>query len=223
MGHAHRNAYQCSGDDAEKHSSPDPGNDEDRGDDKARESQNHSLVTEISEGHGGSLAADDDTCGLEADEGDVESDSGSDRTLEVHRYRIHDEFPDIGDRQENEEDTLNEDGREGHLPGKSHSQAYGIYKECVQPHSGSKSERFAGIECHHHRADNGGEGSCGENRRSRHSLGGQGAEYAGIDGQDVGHREEGGKSGQNLGADAVLLYIEAECFSEKRCHGVKSE
>ena len=75
----------------------------------------------------------------------------------------------------------------------------------VQPHSGSKSERFAGIECHHHRADNGSEGSCCENRRSRHSLGGQGAEYAGIDGQDVGHREEGVRRGVAIDSDAERM------------------
>ena len=218
MGHSHRDADQCGDYDAEKHSSPDPGNDEDRGYDKARESQNHSLVTEISEGHGGSLAADDDTCGLEADEGDVESDSGSDRALEVHRYRIHDELADIGDSEEDEDNSLKEYGGEGHFPGESHSETYSIYEECVETHSRSKSERFPGIESHYQSADDGCKGSGCEYCRRWHSLRCQGAENSRVDGQDVGHREEGGQSGQNLGTDIVLRGIEAESFCKKRSH-----
>ena len=92
----------------------------------------------------------------------------------------------------------------------SHTEAYCEHEEGVKTHTRGKGERLLCIEGHHQRTYYGCQGCCGKYRTCGHA--GQGTEDAGVDGQDVGHRQEGGQTRKNLGAHIVLLRIKPESF-----------
>ena len=98
----------------------------------------------------------------------------------------------------------------------SHAEAYGEHEEGVQAHARSQCEWLLGIECHYKRTYDCSQGGSGKHRTGRHS--GKCAEYAGIDGQDIGHREECSKTRENLGAHIVLLRIKPESFFQEFRH-----
>ena len=116
MGNTHRYADDCGHKDTEKHSSTDLEDNQHRSKQETDYRKDRRIVGKRSEGNGGSLTADNDTCRLEADESNVETDTSTDCALEIHRNRIHDELAHIGNCQQDEKNTFEEDRCQCHLP-----------------------------------------------------------------------------------------------------------
>ena len=188
------------------------------GDHKADDGQQARAVGHVAQRYQGRVAVDDQTGVLQADEGDEQADTGTDGMLEAERDGIQDPSADLGQCEDDENDTFNQDGGQGELPTVSHRQADGKHEEGVEAHAGSQRKRFLGPEGHHQRGDDGSQGRRRENGTRRHS--GQRTEDARIDGQDVGHRQERRQAGDQLGPDGVLRRIESEGFGQEITHSV---
>ena len=135
--------------------------------------------------------------------------------LERERNRVQDPGAHLREREDDEQETLQEHGRQGELPGVAHREAHREHEEGVQAHARGEGERLLGIERHHERTDEGREGGGGEDRALGHV---EGAEDARVDGQDVGHRQERGDARDNLCPDIVLLGVKAESLSQELAH-----
>lgn len=116
MGNTHRYADDCGHKDTEKHSSADLEDNQDRGKQESDYGQDGGAVRKRAESYRGRVTADDDTGRLEADESNVETDTCTDCALEIHRNRIHDELAHIGNCQQDEKNTFEEDRCQCHLP-----------------------------------------------------------------------------------------------------------
>ena len=101
------------------------------------------------------------------------------------------------------------------LPWNLHADAYGENEEGIEPHARSKSERFLGIDGHHETADNRCKSRGSKHGFRRHSLGSKLREDVRVHGQDIGHREESGETGNDFSLDAVLCRIQTEGFLQK--------
>ena len=152
----------------------------------------------------------DDARVLHANKGDEQADTCSDGFIQRSWNSLQYQATHLGDSKNNEDDTFQQHGGEGKLPGVSHAKTYGIYKECVKTHARSQCERLLGIDRHYQRTDDGCQGCSRKHTTGRHA--GQGAEDTRIDGQDIGHGKECGDARHDLCADIVLLRIEAEDF-----------
>ena len=149
-----------------------------------------------------SVVIDNDTGILQADERNEQADTGADGFFQGTRNGIDEPGAHLGECQDNEKHTFKKHRRKSELPGVAHAQANRVHEEGVQTHARSQGKRFLGIKGHHNRADNGRQGRCGKYRTAGHAV--QCAEDGRVHGQDVGHGEEGGDTGQNLGTHAVL-------------------
>ena len=161
----------------------------------------------VAQTHQRGVIVDNDTGVLQADEGDEQADTGADGFLQGSGDGVQQPGAHLRNRQDDEDNTFNQDGREGELPAVSHSQADRKYKEGVQAHTGSQTKWFFGIQGHDQGSHDGGQG-----RRSKDGSAGhvKGTEDAGVDGQDIGHRQEGRNTRDNLCADIVLVGIKAK-------------
>ena len=101
------------------------------------------------------------------------------------------------------------------LPWNLHADAYGEDEEGIETHARSKSERFLGIDGHHETTDNRCKSSGGEHGIRRHAHRSKIREDVRVHGQDIGHREESGETGNDFSLDAVLCRIQTEGFLQK--------
>ena len=152
---------------------------------------------------------------LHADEGNEQAYTGTDSLLEGPGDGVDEPVAYFGDCKQDEDESFEEYSREGELPAVPHTEANGKYKESVQAHAGSEGERFLRIKGHHQRTCYRRECGGGEYRTAGHV---ESAEDAGVDGQNIGHRQESGNAGENLGTDIMLLGIEPKSFSQNICH-----
>ena len=180
------------------------------GNDNADDGQQGRAVADVAQTHQRSIVIDNNAAVLQADKGYEKTDTGADGVAQVQGDGIHNPLPHLGDGEDNEDDTLKENGGEGKLPGVPHAEAHAEDKEGVQSHAGSQRKGFLGIDGHNQRTDDGGQ-SCGrEYGVGGHALVSQGAENAGVHSQDVGHGQECGDTGYYLGSHAVDSGVEPE-------------
>ena len=161
----------------------------------------------VAQTHQRGVIVDNDTGVLQADEGDEQADTGADGFLQGSGDGIQQPGAHLRNRQDDEDNTFNQHGREGELPAVSHAQAHREHEEGVQTHTGSQAKRFFGIQGHDQGTYDGGQGRSRKHRSAGHV---KGTEDAGVDGQDIGHRQEGRNTRDNLCADIVLVGIKAK-------------
>ena len=85
---------------------------------------------------------------------------------------------------------------EGDLPAVAHGADHGVGEEGVQPHSRRQAHRPVGVQAHQEAAE-GGRQARGDERRAVVDAGV--GHDVGIDEDDVGHGDEGGQPGRQLG------------------------
>ena len=184
----------------------------DADDQKAHKGQHHRGAGNVAQRHQGGGVGNDDSCALQAHNGDKQADTGGNAELQVGRYGIHQGFPEFEQGKQNEDDALHQNRRQGDFPGIGDAhllelRADRVGKVGVQAHAGSQRHRIVGEHAH----DNGGKcrRNCrgGKHRALVHTRSGK---DAGVHRQDVRHGQEGGNAGNNFGADvrAVLLQLE---------------
>ena len=109
-----------------------------------------------------------------------------------------------------EYDTFNEHCCECKLPGVAHGVADSEYKECIESHTGSKTERKFGPKSHDERTDDSSQGGSGKGSSGRHTV--EHTEHGWIDRQDVRHGEESRNTRKDFRADGRFFGIEPEQF-----------
>ena len=106
-----------------------------------------------------------------------------------------------------EDDAGEEDGAEGGLPGDAHAFDDGVGEVGVEAHAGSEGEGVVGERSHENAAEGGAEAGGGGDGGEGHAGFG---EDGWVDEDDVGHRDEGGEAGEDLGAPVGAVGGEAE-------------
>ena len=164
---------------------------------KAEERQIRRGIADVAHADQGVGIANDEAGMLKTDEGDEEADAAGDRRIKLvgNGAENHLADADRGDGQEN--DAGKKHRAEGRLPRHVHLDADGVSEIGVQAHAGGERDGVAGDDAHQYGAEGRGEAGGGGD-------GGQGNSGVGQDGRidqhDVGHGQEGGDAGQNLGA-----------------------
>ncbi len=189
----------------------DAGGDEDADEDGAADlfdfERDHEDESEEREGGGGiaDVAEADEGCGIaddeagvaKADEGDEESDAAGDGCIEFMGNGAQDHLADAGGGEREEDDAGEEDRAERRLPRDMHLEADGVGEVGIEAHARGERDGIARDDAHENGTERRGEAGGGGDGGQRNARGG---ENGGIDQHDVGHREEGGDAGKNLGA-----------------------
>ena len=108
--------------------------------------------------------------------------------------------------EDNEEQALQEDRSQGHLPGVALLDDHGVGEVGVQPHARGQGEGIVGEQGHEQGSGAGGQSGGGKDRAPVHAGGAQNGR---VDRQDIRHGDKGGQAGEELPADrgAVLLQM----------------
>ena len=171
---------------------------------------------EVPEGDSCGGAGDDDAGVAEPDEGDVETDAPADCGVELVGDGGNETLADAGEGEREEDDSGEEHGSEGGLPGDVHAFDDGVGEVGVETHAGCEGEWVVGGRSHEYaaegRAEAGGGGDGGEGHSSFR-------EDSRVNEDDVGHRDEGGESGEDLGAPVGVVGGEAEVVLETGADG----
>ena len=150
-------------------------------------------------------AVNNDMGVLKTDEADEKADTDRYTQLQGRRYRIEDRLPDIGQRQDDENDTFCENGGQGDLPGIPHAHDDRVGQIGVQAHTCGQSEGQICQERHQNTGDRG----CQRRRRKDSTLIHAGiSQNAGIDSQDIGHCHEGRDAGHDLCFDIRPVFLQ---------------
>ena len=113
--------------------------------------------------------------------------------------------PQGGDEQE--EASRQEHGAQRCLPAVAHGAHHGVGEVGIEAHARGNRDGIVGIERHDGRAQRRHHAGSHEHR----ALGHAGAAQDGrVDEQDVGHRQEGGDAGQDLGLDRGAVFVQLE-------------
>mmetsp|Transcript_118458 Transcript_118458/g.242088 ORF Transcript_118458/g.242088 Transcript_118458/m.242088 type:complete len:597 (-) Transcript_118458:172-1962(-) len=189
------------------------------------------------EGDGGGNVGDDDPESLgrlKAQMGQKGPNGGGRRQLDGFRDELGDGETDPGDGQDQEDGTLDDDGRHGGVVGHGSGAPPPddrVGEVGVHSHAGSEGDGEVGQDSHQQAGDERSEGRGGDVLAADllHAglvlgskdvpLGGDAGtprvgEEAGVDGQDVGHRQEGGGPGLDLGGKGRLALSELEELTE---------
>ena len=204
-----------SNEDAPEHSAADLCHNQAGGDEQADEGYKSLALSDAAESHDGGIVVNDDAGVLHADEGDEQADTCADGLLKRTGDGIDEPAANLGKGEDDEQQTLDENCREGELPRMTHTEAHREHEEGVKTHAGGEGERLLGEECHHQGTYDCGECSGGEHCSAGHV---KCAENQGVDSQDVGHREEGGEACEDLSANRVLSAVESEALGKEVCH-----
>ena len=169
--------------------------------------QQGSTGRDVTEGKHGCGIAHHNAGILKSDERDEESDTHGRGIFQRFGDEVDNQGTEVADRQQDENDALQEDRRQGKLPGIAHVEADGVGKEGVQPHARCLRKRKFRPQCH----DDGSQDSC-QGRRCKHSFffHSGGAEDFRIDRQDIGHGQESGNAREELCLHGMFLRVETE-------------
>jgi hypothetical protein len=123
---------------------------------------------------------------------------------------------DAGEGEREEDHAGDEDGAEGGGPGDAHAFNDGVGEVGVEAHAGREGERVVGGRSHEDAAEGGAEaGGRGDGGEGHAGFGEDGR----VDEDDVGHRDEGGEAGEDLGAPVGGVVGEAEVVLETGADG----
>ena len=152
---------------------------------------------------------------MEADEGDEEADAPSDSGVELVRDGGEQTLADSGEGEGEEYDAGEEDGSQGGLPGDAHLEDDGVGEVGVEAHAGGQGKGVVGDGSHEDAAEGCAETGGGGDGSDRHSSL---REDGGVHEDDVGHRDEGGEAGEDLGAPVGVQVSKSEVGFEFAAH-----
>ena len=152
---------------------------------------------------------------LQPDKGDEQADAHRNSPLELQRNGVENGFPYIGQGEDNKDDTLNENGKECHLPGEAHAAAYGIGHICIQSHAGGQGKWQICHQRHADRTQEGCKAGCQQDGSAVHTGGG---ENTGVDCQNIRHGHERGQTGSQLRPNIGFVCLELEQFLKHTSH-----
>ena len=177
------------------------------GDQDAEDAQQYGGIVEVAHGDERRIRRTYDTGTLQTNEGDEESDARTDGTSQNQRDGVDDVAAQTRDGEQDEDETLDEYGRQRKLPAVAHGQYHGEGEEGIQTHARSQCEGQLGVEGHHDGAHNGRDTGSGKHGTFVHAGN---REDVWIHGQDIGHRQKGCDTADDFLADG-------------HCGGIKSQ
>ena len=139
----------CGEQDSPENTATYPGHHQTGGNKESEHSQKGSTFGNMSKTYKCCIVIYDDARVLHANKGDEQADTCSDGFIQRSWNSLQYQATHLGDSKNNEDDTFQQHGGEGKLPGVSHAKTYGIYKECVKTHARSQCERLLGIDRHY--------------------------------------------------------------------------
>jgi hypothetical protein len=200
-------AEQGGGEDSDEHGGSDAKDLEDCDEKETEDREYGRRGVKVAEGDRGGRAGDDDAGVAESDKGDEETDASTDCSVELVGDRGDEALADARKSQCEKDDTGEEDGSEGGLPGNTHAFNNSVGEVGVEAHARGEGERVVGKSSHENAAEGGaeagGSGDCGEGHAGF-------GEDGWVDEDDVSHRDEGGEAGENLSAPIGGMGGEAE-------------
>ena len=147
----------------------------------------------------------DDAGLIQSDEGEKQSDADGVAVTERGGNGVDHPLAQAEQSQQNKEDSGQKHRAQSALPRVAEHMNHRERDESVLAHVRTDGERAVGIEAHQQRSENRGENG----GRERGARGHAGSFQDGrVDGHDVGHREEGGESGDDFAADGGLVMSE---------------
>ena len=90
---------------------------------------------------------------LQADEGNEQTDTNRNTLFERQRNGIEDSFPHVGQRENDENQTLDKDGEQRKLPRIAHLADNGVCKVCIESETGRQRKRIICEQSHAEAAD----------------------------------------------------------------------
>lgn len=152
--------------------------------------------------------------GTQADVHQHEADGGGDAKAHTQRDGVDDLLPDVENGEDQKDDALQQNDDQGGLEGldiahagEGHDVGNHHGKEAVEAHAGGQCEGLVGQKRHAEHGQCGGDAGGQEHTvpkgRTRIKVG----EQVGVQGDDVGHGHEGGKTGQDLRADSGAVFL----------------
>ena len=145
----------------------------------------------------------------EADVGHEQADAAADGVLQHFRNGLDDHLTNLGDGDDDVDQTAQEHHAQGFLPLEAEAEAHGVGEERVEAHAGGLRVRNVGEQAHHERADDGRDDGGEEHAAPRHTGRRQDLR---VDDDDVGHGEERGQAGHDLRGDGGAVLLEMEEF-----------
>jgi len=125
--------------------------------------------------------------------------------LETIGDTVDDLLADVGECEDEEEETGQKDDTKSSLPGNAAAKDDGISEVSVEGHAGSEGDWIVGPQAHDERGDRGGNASGEENAFDGHAGFG---EDAGVDDDHVGHGHERGEASEKFSADGGMVFFE---------------
>ena len=153
----------------------------------------------------------------EADVEQHKADGRGDADADAEGNGLNDLLADGEKREDDEENALDEDdahcGREGFLvaqAGERCDVCNDDGEEAVQAHAGSHCKGLVRGEGHDEHADRGGYARCHEYSVPQRSAGREVGQQVGVEGNDISHCHEGGKTGDYLCARGGAVFLQLE-------------
>src|SRR5690606_26958947 len=206
-GQAQRDGDGGDGQDADHHGAGDLAGGQGADDEEAQGGQDRTGSGDFAQGDQGGRMINHDAGVLQGDDGQEQADTGADAGTQRQRHAVDDPLADLEGRQQEEKHAGQEHGTQAHLPAVAHGQHHGVGEEGVQAHARSQGDRVVGQQTHQGRADGGGQAGGNEHGALVHAGFRQ---HGGVDEQDVGHGQEGGETGQDLGAHVGVVRTQLE-------------
>ena len=176
---------------------------------------------DVAQGNDSRGAGHDDASVAESDKGDEEADASSDGGVELMRDGSDETLTDACVGKGEEDDSGEEDGAESALPGNAHSFNDGVGEVSIEAHAGGEGDGIVGESAHEDAAKGRAEAGRGGYGGQRHTgL----RENGRVHEDDVGHRDEGGEAGEDLGTPvgsvAGELEVAFEAFARRQRFGL---
>jgi len=136
----------------------------------------------------------------ETDDGKEHTDTGARCNLQVLGDGVdHLGSPaDLGQRDDDEDDTFNQHSGEGDFPRNAHAEHDGEGEVGVEPHPRCQGEGEVSPQAHDHTANKGSDGSGEEGVVVRNACCTEVVQHRRVHNQDVRHRQEGRQSGSQF-------------------------
>ena len=173
---------------------------------------------------GAAVGAVEGDVGTQADVHQHQADGGADAQAHAEGNGLHDLLADIEEGQDDEHEAFHKDDDQSGLEsfgvahlralesGQGNDAAHDHGKEAVEAHAGSHGEGLVGEEGHADGADGGCDAGGQEHAVPKRGAHGEAGQQVGVQGDDVGHRHEGGQTCHDLRADVGAVFLQLEYF-----------
>ncbi len=207
LGHPEQDADDRHQEDADQHRAGDAAGFQADDQEEAEDRQQRLRLAEVAHADQGRRVVDDDAGALQGDQREEQADARGDGRAQFQWDAVDDPLADSEDRQQEEQARGDKYRAERDLPGVAHAQHHGVGEEGVEAHAWRQGDRVVGDQAHHRRTDGRRQAGGDEDRALVHAGF---AEDARVDEEDVGHGQEGGDTGQDLGTHVGAVRLELE-------------